>query len=149
MGVASSTQQQQWMPNQGRSNMESVMTATNGSAPSRTLWYAATGSASSVLDGGARAGPHVTIPIIDSGGAALRDAEKALYGRERLASQRIHWMFSPTKDERVASLLVWIDSMSHALATLGVSTGISPSGLLLTLHCLRCTSFFTLSSEGR
>ncbi|KAF8525386.1 hypothetical protein JB92DRAFT_2702314, partial [Gautieria morchelliformis] len=60
------------------------------------------------------------IQIIESGGAGLEDARRALYSRERLASKRIHWMFSPTKDERVASLLEWIQAMSHGLATLGV-----------------------------
>ncbi|KAF8491424.1 hypothetical protein JB92DRAFT_3128370 [Gautieria morchelliformis] len=96
------------------------MAASNGRTPSRTLWYAATGSSSSVLDGGAHAGPHATIPIIESGGAGLEDARRALYSHERLASKRIHWMFSPTEDERVASLLEWIQAMSHGLATLGV-----------------------------
>lgn len=100
------------------------MSAVNGMTPSRTLLYAATGSASSVLDGGARGGPHTTIQIVESGGSALVDAERALFGRERPASQRIHWMFSPTKDARVASLLGWIEAMSHGLATLGVSKGI-------------------------
>lgn len=86
--------------------------------------YAATGSASSILDGGARGGSYTTIQIVESGGAALVDAKRALFSHERLASNRIHWMFSPTKDDRVAALLGWIQAMSHGLATLGVSKGI-------------------------
>jgi len=58
--------------------------------------------------------------FVDSRGGALRPAEKALYGRDRLAKDRLHWLFSPSKDLRVAQLLSWIHSMSHGLASLGV-----------------------------
>lgn len=58
---------------------------------------------------------------LGSGGAALEVADRALYSTLRPASQRIHWTLSPSKDDRVASLLDWIQVMSYALGTLGVS----------------------------
>lgn len=103
---------------------ERVKADATDRAPSRTLSYAVSGSAASFLDGGARSGPHTPVLIVESGGAALEPADRALYSRERPASQRIHWMFSPKKDERVSSLLDWIQAMGHALATLGVSNSL-------------------------
>lgn len=90
-------------------------------ANSRTFKHA-TASSASILDGGARNGPHTQVQILDSGGAALESADRALFGHERLANQRIHWMFSPYKDQRVASLMEWVQAMNHALATVGVSS---------------------------
>ena len=58
--------------------------------------------------------------FVDSGGEALLHAERALFSYARLARNRFHWTFSPRKDERVASLLDWIELMKHGLATFGV-----------------------------
>jgi hypothetical protein len=58
--------------------------------------------------------------FVDSYGAALEPALEALYSPKRLARNRIHWMFDPYKDERVSSLLEWIQEMAYGLATLGV-----------------------------
>ncbi|KAF8592359.1 hypothetical protein K439DRAFT_1324126 [Ramaria rubella] len=116
-----SSSHQQWPgPARPHTPAEHVKAAANGRTPSRTLWFAATGSTSSVLDGGARNAPHTTVQIVDSGGLALEEADRALFSHQRPANQRIHWMFSPTKDERVSSLLDWIQAMSHALATVGL-----------------------------
>lgn len=84
--------------------------------PSRTLWYAATDLASNLLGEGG----HALGENLGSGGSALEAADRALYSPQRPASERIHWMFSPEKDDRVASLLDWIQIMSYALAPLGV-----------------------------
>lgn len=51
---------------------------------------------------------------------ALEPAMRALYSSERLARNRIHWLFDPQKDERVSSLLDWIQKMQYGLANLGV-----------------------------
>lgn len=100
---------------------EHVKAAASGMTPSRTLLYAASSSATSILDGGSRGGPHTSISVLSSQGVALEEAERALYSRQRPASQRIHWMFSPMKEEKVALLLDWIQAMNHGLATFGVS----------------------------
>ena len=63
---------------------------------------------------------RIDAQFIESNGAALIPAEKALYSPERLARYRIHWQFDPYKDERVSSLLEWIQDMAYELATLGV-----------------------------
>jgi hypothetical protein len=83
-------------------------------SPSRTLVYAATDLTRNLLgdDGPAEFG---------SGDEALTLADRALYSKRRPAHDRIHWMFSPLKDERVSSLLDWIQFMSFGLGTLGVS----------------------------
>ncbi|KAL4241869.1 hypothetical protein ABKN59_000447 [Abortiporus biennis] len=58
--------------------------------------------------------------FVDSHGEALQYAERALYSKDRAAKDRIHWMFDPKKDERVSSLLDWIQVMSNGLASLGL-----------------------------
>lgn len=60
--------------------------------------------------------------FIDSYGAALEEAQRAMFGVEnpRLARQRIYWGLTPDKDQRVSSLLRWIHEMSNGLATIGL-----------------------------
>ncbi|KAI0638205.1 hypothetical protein C8Q77DRAFT_1153873 [Trametes polyzona] len=58
--------------------------------------------------------------FVDSQGAALKPAERALFNRERPAKERFRWGFNPDKDPRVGSLLRWIASMSSGLATIGL-----------------------------
>ncbi len=70
---------------------------------------------------GPRGSPYMETRFIDSQGDALMAAEAALYSQERLAKNRIHWLFSPLKDPRVATLLEWIELMSEGLAYYGVS----------------------------
>ncbi|KAF8529001.1 hypothetical protein BU17DRAFT_36771, partial [Hysterangium stoloniferum] len=88
---------------------------------SRTLRYATANSGTSIIDGGTSSGSHVQVKIQMSGGTSLQAADRALFGHERPASERIHWMFSPWKDERVAKLMHWIQAMGHGLGTLGVN----------------------------
>ena len=59
--------------------------------------------------------------FVESNGAALLPASAAFYSRDRLARNRIHWQFSPFKDERVSSLLEWVQEMAYGLATFGAS----------------------------
>jgi hypothetical protein len=58
--------------------------------------------------------------IIESYHIGLETAKKALYSRDRLAKDRIHWLFDPRKDQRVSSVLDWIDIWKYDLAKLGV-----------------------------
>jgi hypothetical protein len=68
------------------------------------------------------------IRFVDSDGAALKPAENALFGRNHiilnlpLIDDENSWLFSPSKDMRVAQMLTWIQSMSYGLASLGVNT---------------------------
>ncbi|KAF8528359.1 hypothetical protein BU17DRAFT_38156, partial [Hysterangium stoloniferum] len=64
---------------------------------------------------------YVRIKLQSPRSTSLQAADKALFGHGRLASERIHWMFSPWKDERVAILMHWIQAMGHSLAILGVN----------------------------
>ncbi|TFK55870.1 hypothetical protein OE88DRAFT_1652378 [Heliocybe sulcata] len=43
-----------------------------------------------------------------------------MYSRDRKAKDRIFWVFSPHKDERVASALGYIEAMSADIATFGL-----------------------------
>lgn len=91
------------------------------SLPSKTFALAADGRSPAIRKG-AEGNPYMETRFIESNGAALIPAQKALYSKDRLARNRIHWLFSPQKDERVASLLDWIQMMSYGLASLGVSS---------------------------
>ncbi|KIP10583.1 hypothetical protein PHLGIDRAFT_125450 [Phlebiopsis gigantea 11061_1 CR5-6] len=57
-----------------------------------------------------------------SGREGLRPAERALYASDqRLARERIHWGFNKTKDQRVFTLMTWIDKMADELAIRGLT----------------------------
>ncbi|KAF7301511.1 hypothetical protein MIND_00716500 [Mycena indigotica] len=93
--------------------------------PSRTLAHAQQGTtgATPLFAGPPRdnIGEGLDIHFIDSKGAALVAAQQALFGYTvRRAKDRIHWMFPPNKDERVASLLIWISQMSDQIAAYGL-----------------------------
>lgn len=59
--------------------------------------------------------------FIESQGAALSKAHRAFYNQERSANERLYWSFSPDKDERIATLLKWIEGMADGVAAFGVS----------------------------
>jgi hypothetical protein len=82
-------------------------------------------------------GDYANINFNESHGAALKDLERALYSRSRPAKERIHWAFSPDKDERVASLLAWIQLVSVGLGSFGVR-------FLIFCACLLSESFVKL-----
>ncbi|KAI9063224.1 hypothetical protein FKP32DRAFT_1592688 [Trametes sanguinea] len=58
--------------------------------------------------------------FIDSHGAALRPAERAMFSRDRPAKERFRWGFNPDKDPRVGALLRWIASTANGLAEIGL-----------------------------
>ncbi|CAL1700634.1 unnamed protein product [Somion occarium] len=81
--------------------------------------------------------PPVQLPqpgagVIDSHGAGLKPAVHALYGRRRPTKERIHWMLNPDKDERVSSLLRWVQAMANELAAFGKFLHDGQRGALLT-----------------
>jgi hypothetical protein len=63
---------------------------------------------------------YADLRFTESHGAALQDVDLALFGKSRLAKDRIHWMFPPNKDERVSSTLTWIQAFSYGLGGFGV-----------------------------
>ena len=63
-----------------------------------------------------------TISFQESGGEALIPADMALFKSPRPAKERLHWNFDANNDESVSGLLNWIETMSHGLATLAVSS---------------------------
>jgi hypothetical protein len=64
---------------------------------------------------------YADVRFIESKGKALEPVHRAFFGKERLARDRIHWMFPSDKDDRVASLLSWIQDVSYNLGGFGVS----------------------------
>ena len=59
--------------------------------------------------------------FVDSRGATIMAAQNAFYNsKRRPARDRVYWGFNPDKDQRVQSLLGWIQAMSNGLATVGV-----------------------------
>ncbi|KAJ7276114.1 hypothetical protein B0H12DRAFT_1005091 [Mycena haematopus] len=90
--------------------------------PSRTLAHAYKGTTTSLFSGAPRnkVSEGANVQFIDSKGMALQPVQQALFGRTRKAKDRIHWMFPPNKDERVASLLAWIEVMSYNLGAYGL-----------------------------
>ncbi|KAK2466474.1 hypothetical protein APHAL10511_002116 [Amanita phalloides] len=56
----------------------------------------------------------------ESKGIALHPVHNAFFGQARLARDRIFWVFSPDKDERVRAALSWIQEMSYGLGALAL-----------------------------
>ncbi|KAL0581959.1 hypothetical protein V5O48_000016 [Marasmius crinis-equi] len=94
------------------------------SMPSRTFAHAYHGTTipldSSRFTTNSILSDYTDVQIQGSGMQALQPAQKALFGKGRRARERIHWMFPPDKDERVRSLLAWIQNASTSLGTYGV-----------------------------
>ena len=90
---------------------------------SKTLSYAYSGTTPSTeSEPGRAAMQRITdFQFVESQGEALKDVQRAFYGKQRKAADRFHWLFPPEKDERVSSLLNWINSMSFGIASFGVS----------------------------
>ena len=97
---------------------------------------------------------YADVRFIESGGAALEHVRLAFFGKARFARDRIHWLFPPDKDERVASLLSWVQKVSYGLAGFGVYI-LPPifggcdgqADMLLPLHS--CTNFFRQGNVAR
>ena len=90
--------------------------------PSKTLSYARQGTDTSLNFRPVRNAmqDYADVKFIESKGAALAPVQRAFFSKSRPARQRFHWMFPPDKDERVASLLGWIQAVSYGLGTYGV-----------------------------
>ncbi|KAF9221934.1 hypothetical protein BS17DRAFT_784184 [Gyrodon lividus] len=58
--------------------------------------------------------------FVESRGEALKGVQRAFYGKSRKAADRFHWLFPPEKDERVSSLLNWIQAVSFGVASFGL-----------------------------
>ncbi|KAG8989474.1 hypothetical protein FRB90_002219 [Tulasnella sp. 427] len=63
--------------------------------------------------------------IQETGGLALKPAQRAFFGRHRHASERFLWNLGPEHDERVEGLLEWVETMAWALANLGLNKFLS------------------------
>lgn len=101
--------------------------------PSKALSYARQGTDTSIHTRPVRnqMQDYADLKFVESYGAALRQVERAFYATARPAKNRFHWMFPPDKDERVASLLAWIQAVSYGLASFGVGTK----------QCVSCSNF--------
>ncbi|KAJ7937304.1 hypothetical protein B0H13DRAFT_1588687 [Mycena leptocephala] len=90
--------------------------------PSKTLAHAYKGTTTSLFTGVPRnkVSESANIQFIDSKGAALMPVHQALFGKTRMAKDRIHWLFSPNKDQRVFDLLFWIEQMAYHLGAYGL-----------------------------
>ncbi|KIM45857.1 hypothetical protein M413DRAFT_295794 [Hebeloma cylindrosporum] len=60
------------------------------------------------------------VRFAESKGAAFAYVANAFFGNARLARERIHWLFPPNKDKRVAEMLAWVQKMSFNLGTYGL-----------------------------
>jgi hypothetical protein len=108
----------------GAANLWALDTERNTtySMPSKTMAHAAQGTTKPVSLGVPynKINDYTDVNFIESKGEALRPVQNALFGKTRLAKDRIHWMFSPEKDDRVSTLLMWIQAMSYNLGAFGV-----------------------------
>jgi hypothetical protein len=115
--------------------------------PSKTLSYARQGTDTLINTRPVRNQmlDYADVRFVESNGRALEPVERALYSKARPAKTRFHWMFPPDKDERVASLLAWIQSVSYGLATFGVSSDVPMicRKLLTSTHLRLATQIFT------
>lgn len=96
---------------------------TNDTQMSKTLSYAYQGSGSSPGGGTGRMAMKMLADVhfTESHGNALNSARNAFYNKSRKASDRFYWLFPADKDDRVASLMDWIDTLAFAIASFGVS----------------------------
>jgi hypothetical protein len=118
--------------------------------PSKTLAHAYQGTTTSINNGilpRNEMNEYTNVRFIESQGEALAPVLQAFFGNARLAKDRIHWMFSPDKDQRVASLLAWIQVMSYNLGAFGVSdVRIRMYSILNLTFFSSCTNFFRLGN---
>lgn len=91
--------------------------------PSKTLVHAMNGTHIKAHNGhvpSQKMEEYTNVKFLESNGAAFQQVQRAIFGRERKAKDRIHWMFSPHKDERVSSTLDWIQRMEYNLGSYGL-----------------------------
>lgn len=92
------------------------------SMPSKTLTHAYKGTTTTLHTAIPRSSlsEHANIQFLESKGVAFQPVTNAFFGTNRLARERIHWMFPSDKDERVAALLIWIQTVSYNLGAFGL-----------------------------
>ncbi|RDB23193.1 hypothetical protein Hypma_009617 [Hypsizygus marmoreus] len=105
-----------------KSPWDGSQTDTTYSMPSKTLTHAYNGTHKTIPTGVPpnKMNEYTNIQLLESRGAAFRPVQNAIFGKARKAKDRIHWMFSPNKDERVSSLLAWIQHMEYNLGSFGL-----------------------------
>jgi len=96
---------------------------TTYSMPSKTMTHAYNGTHAppSNAPQTSKMNDYTNIKFVESQGQAFAKVQTAIFGRERKAKDRIHWMFSPDKDERVSALMGWITATEYNLGSYGVS----------------------------
>ncbi|KAI0650709.1 hypothetical protein C8Q79DRAFT_1006946 [Trametes meyenii] len=112
---APSNPQHLWTPNPIASKTMKMATGTYTAEPQATASVSTT-----VFELAPPRSGMGEMGFVDSRGASLQAAERALYNRSRPAKERFRWGFNPDKDQRVGSLLRWIAAMSNGLATIGL-----------------------------
>ncbi|KAA1466285.1 hypothetical protein DENSPDRAFT_831093 [Dentipellis sp. KUC8613] len=63
----------------------------------------------------------VNMKFTDAHGEGIKFAERALFGRERKAKDRIHWQFPYDKDPKVQILMGWIEEVAPGLGAFGLN----------------------------
>ncbi|CDO75605.1 hypothetical protein BN946_scf184858.g45 [Trametes cinnabarina] len=111
-------QQQQW-GGSPRGNQQQFWIAPNANA-SKTMKFATGQISTTVFELAPPRNGLGELTFIDSHGAALKPAERAMFSRDRPAKERFRWGFNPDKDPRVGTLLRWIASAANGLATIGL-----------------------------
>ncbi|KAF5388395.1 hypothetical protein D9615_000156 [Tricholomella constricta] len=90
--------------------------------PSKTLVHAMKGTHVMATNGVPpnKMDEYTNVKFLESRNAAFIPVQRAIFGRERKARDRIHWLFSPEKDERVSAVLAWIQAMEYNLGSYGL-----------------------------
>ncbi|KAG5646453.1 hypothetical protein DXG03_003503 [Asterophora parasitica] len=90
--------------------------------PSKTLAHAMKGTNIKATNGVPpnKMDEYTNTQFLESGNKAFLGVQRAIFGRERKARDRIHWLFSPDKDERVSAVLAWIVAMEYNLGSFGL-----------------------------
>lgn len=90
-----------------------------------------------------------TVEFQESGMDALIDANDALFGSHRPASERIYWGMDPKYDDAVFDMLNWINEMEYSLAALAVSgAGFSITQCQLMVPFLQVDKFVSTGQRG-
>ncbi|KAG6832905.1 hypothetical protein H0H92_004789 [Tricholoma furcatifolium] len=58
--------------------------------------------------------------VNESNNLAFKDAQRAIFGKDRMARDRIHWSYSPENEAQVTSVIGWIMAMESYLAVFGL-----------------------------
>ncbi|KAI6047094.1 hypothetical protein EDC04DRAFT_2556393 [Pisolithus marmoratus] len=89
---------------------------------SKTLTYAYHGTGASPGGDTGRIAMRqlANVHFIESHGKAIQGVWNAFYNQSRKADDRFHWLFPPGKNERVAMLMAWIDTINSNIASYGL-----------------------------